>query len=331
MLLALVLTVPAHLPFARATRSLTLDMLRRNGRRKAPRSAPHRASQESKYHRSGSGGSSNSNTSDRKKGSAPHTTDDHAASSSREDEDYRRHCRGDPSSSSSRSGDIAAVVDERPAARGAGVRRRRNSSSGADMSDSRTSNSEEDSEEQDENTPTAEDNIDDEEKGDTSRGGKTWRREPLTTLEAGSREGGTTSVTATAPTVDSSPNTRPRSAPTTESIDGIPPNPDAHTRTGSDASAANVPDSDEDDASRHLSSSHSPAGPLLEDIELVNLHNLSLHKLEGMERLVFVRVADLSGNELHDTAPLRSCACLEVCVLHENKAYSPLTRSVDKN
>ena len=59
-------------------------------------------------------------------------------------------------------------------------------------------------------------------------------------------------------------------------------------------------------------SSSSCQGLLLEDIELVNLHNLSLHKLEGMEKLIRLRVADLSGNELHDTAPLRSCACLEV-------------------
>ena len=60
------------------------------------------------------------------------------------------------------------------------------------------------------------------------------------------------------------------------------------------------------------SSSSSCQGLLLEDIELVNLHNLSLHKLEGMEKLVRLRVADLSGNELHDTAPLKSCTCLEV-------------------
>ncbi|CAM9265882.1 unnamed protein product, partial [Hapterophycus canaliculatus] len=62
-----------------------------------------------------------------------------------------------------------------------------------------------------------------------------------------------------------------------------------------------------------------PVGLLLKDIELVNLHNLSLHKLEGMDRLVFLRVADLSGNELHDTTPLRSCACLEELNLEGNE------------
>lgn len=66
-------------------------------------------------------------------------------------------------------------------------------------------------------------------------------------------------------------------------------------------------------ASSASSSSPLPSsGLVLEDIELVNLHNLSLHKLEGIERLVRLRVADLSGNELHDTAPLRWCSCLEV-------------------
>lgn len=60
--------------------------------------------------------------------------------------------------------------------------------------------------------------------------------------------------------------------------------------------------------------SASPAPSLmLADIELVNLHNLSLRKLEGMDRLTRLRVADLSGNELHDITPLRSCECLEVC------------------
>ena len=86
-----------------------------------------------------------------------------------------------------------------------------------------------------------------------------------------------------------------------------------------------MPGSDEGDDSKQSCSSHNATGPLLEDIELVNLHNLSLHKLEGMERLVFVRVADLSGNELHDTAPLRSCACLEVCSLYETHACLPRT------
>lgn len=61
-------------------------------------------------------------------------------------------------------------------------------------------------------------------------------------------------------------------------------------------------------------SASAAAGFALEDIELVNLHNLSLHKLEGMEHLTHLRVADLSGNELHDTAPLRYCECLEVFI-----------------
>ncbi|CAM9899824.1 unnamed protein product, partial [Laminaria digitata] len=72
-------------------------------------------------------------------------------------------------------------------------------------------------------------------------------------------------------------------------------------------------------SSSSSSSSSSRQGLLLEDIELVNLHNLSLHKLEGMEKLVRLRVADLSGNELHDTAPLKSCACLEELNLEGNE------------
>lgn len=77
-------------------------------------------------------------------------------------------------------------------------------------------------------------------------------------------------------------------------------------------------DEDNDETSGFLlssspgSSSSPAAGLVLADIELVNLHNLSLHKLEGMERLTRLRVADLSGNELHDTTPLRCCECLEV-------------------
>lgn len=60
------------------------------------------------------------------------------------------------------------------------------------------------------------------------------------------------------------------------------------------------------------SSSSCSSGLVLEDIELVSLNNLYLHKLDGMERLTRLRVADLSGNELHDTVPLQWCRCLEV-------------------
>lgn len=63
------------------------------------------------------------------------------------------------------------------------------------------------------------------------------------------------------------------------------------------------------------------SGLVLEDIELVNLHNLSLHKLEGMERLTRLRVADLSENELRDIIPLRWCGCLEVCVRVEARVW----------
>lgn len=51
---------------------------------------------------------------------------------------------------------------------------------------------------------------------------------------------------------------------------------------------------------------------LVEDIKFLNLHSLSLQKLYGIERLLRLKVADLSGNELHDTAPLQSCSYLEV-------------------
>lgn len=231
---------------------------------------------------------------------------------------------------------MTAVVDERHPARGAGERRRRTSSGAVDNADTGTSNNEEGSEEQDENAPAAEEILyDDSEEGGTNQGINTGRGEPFTTLEAGSRDRGAASSTATVPGVAGSSRTsaRPGSAPASETADGTPSSPAAvvYTRTRSDASATNVPDGDEDEASKQLSSSSHPlAGPLLEDIELVNLHNLSLHKLEGMERLVFVRVADLSGNELHDTAPLRSCACLEVCIFictkHKKRGY--LVRSV---
>lgn len=220
---------------------------------------------------------------------------------------------------------MTVVVEQGPPARGAGEGRERSSSGAVDVGQNRTSNNEEGSEEQDEHAPAAEEEMDDdnEEEGDTDQGENSGHGGPLTTLETTSSDRGTTSVTATAP-ADSSTSSRPRSAPATESTDETPSSPVVHTRARSDASSAtNVPDSGEDDVSKRLCSSHPPAGPLLEDIELVNLHNLSLHKLEGMERLVFVRVADLSGNELHDTLPLRSCVCLEVCLMHDAQACLP--------
>lgn len=63
-----------------------------------------------------------------------------------------------------------------------------------------------------------------------------------------------------------------------------------------------------------VSESRSIAWFLVEDIEVLNLHSLSLQKLDGIERLLRLKVADLSGNELHDTAPLQPCSCLEVRV-----------------
>lgn len=53
-------------------------------------------------------------------------------------------------------------------------------------------------------------------------------------------------------------------------------------------------------------------GLLLEDIELISLRDLSLHEVEGLGQLNRLRIADLSGNELHDITPLGSCPCLEV-------------------
>lgn len=197
------------------------------------------------------------------------------------------------------------------------MRRRRSSSGAVETADSRTSKSEEGPEEQDENSPAIEEETDDDDdddvEGDANRAANTRCREPLTTLKTASRDVGAASATATAPAVDSSISARPRSAPAAESVDGSPSSPVVHARSRSDASG-------EGEAVKHLCSSHHSAGLLLEDIELVNLHNLSLHRLEGMERLVFVRVADLSGNELHDTAPLRSCVCLEVCCVLEAQA-----------
>lgn len=70
------------------------------------------------------------------------------------------------------------------------------------------------------------------------------------------------------------------------------------------------------DLFRNTPTTPAASGLVLEDIELVGLQNLSLRKLEGMERLTRLKVADLSGNELHDTAPLRLCVCLEVRRMH---------------
>lgn len=303
--MAFVLNCPSHLSFVRATGSLTLDMLRRNGRRKAPRSAPHRAFQDRKKSR-GISGVSNSNVSDSRSGSAPQTTDEHVASSSRGDGDCRQQLAGDSSSSSSNrysnstnTGDMTPVAEIGLPARGAGQRRGRSRSGALDKVESRTGINEDGSEGQEINDPTAEEEMGDhKDKGSANSLLKTFERAP--------RDRGTEAVVAAAP------SPRPRSAPAKESTDGAPSSPVVQTRTRSDASATDLADSDEEDTSKKLCSSRSSAGPLLEDIELVNLHNLSLHKLEGMERLVYVRVADLSGNELHDTAPLRSCACLEV-------------------
>lgn len=86
------------------------------------------------------------------------------------------------------------------------------------------------------------------------------------------------------------------------------PDLDERQTTGSDKQSEEGDVDDSGGESRPSSTS----GLCLEDIELVSLNNLSLHKLEGIERLARLRVADLSGNELHDVMPLRCCRCLEV-------------------
>lgn len=74
---------------------------------------------------------------------------------------------------------------------------------------------------------------------------------------------------------------------------------------------------------------------LVEDIEFLNLHSLSLQKLDGIERLLRLKVADLSGNELHDTAPLQLCSCLEVRLfcscLGSHSCRVPLITRLDKS
>ena len=265
-------------------------------------------------------------------------SDDHVpAPSSREDETYPRHLQGNPrnssrsSSSSSSDGKTAVEIVE-----GEEGRRRRSSSDPCVAADDRLRkicSTGEAWEEQDENTPTEEEEREGEEEaggedggGNAKRDADIGRRKPLTAL----RERDTRAV-ANANADDSIASgdggigngNRPMSAPAAESAGGVPSSAVARPQ------ARPGGDSDEGDStSMERYCSPATAGLLLEDIELVNLHNLSLQKLEGMERLVFVRVADLSGNELHDTAPLRSCVCLEVrldCRIffkaHEPSAY----------
>ncbi|CAN0113390.1 unnamed protein product [Ectocarpus sp. 6 AP-2014] len=323
-----------------ACRTLTLDMLRRNGRRRAPRSTPHRASQA---------------VNARTRRSGPYLAD----ASSREDEGYQgpQMTRGRDSSSSSissgsdHSQKVAAEVEDRPPGRGAGGRRRRSRSEASAaienkdeegweqrLSASAKEEEEEDEEEEEggeEEEEEGEDAEDEEEEGEDGWDAEAcirYRRSsgpltPSTVLKTASRDKSASSIVAADPDSPSNSGSdrdsgtgRPRSTPAAGSVGELLSSNtfvarggvtnDGETARGDDKYAAVTDQS---------CPSHPSTGLLLEDIELVNLHNLSLHKLEGMERLVFVRVVDLSGNELHDTAPLRSCACLEELNLEGNE------------
>lgn len=238
---------------------------------------------------------------------------------------------------------MAAEVEDRPPGRGAaGGRRRSRSEASAAIENSkdeegweqRVSTSakkeeegeeEEDEEEEDQGEEEEDDEEDDDDGWDAEACIRDRRRgsrplNPSTVLKRASRDRSAPSIIAVDP--DSTSNSgsdrdsgagRPRSAPAAGSVGELRSSNTFVTRGGVTNDGETASGDDKDAAVTNLSSpSHPSTGLLLEDIELVNLHNLSLHKLEGMERLVFVRVVDLSGNELHDTAPLRSCACLEV-------------------
>lgn len=264
--------------------SLTLDMLRRNGRRKAPRSAPHRTvhdgrssvnndgvtSDEEEYRRQSIDLSSKTFKAQSNRGSnggnggIDNNTDEQLQQQQQqqlaaEDGDESQRTRSNEKDME-RSNRTETQINIRTAVTG--------------------------NQELCNTTTEGENNIDRSAKPSTAAAGA-----------APSRGGNSGIVSATG-----SNSNRPSSAPYTESP-GVSIGSLSHSREAT-AGVGN--------GSEGGGAILRPPGLVLEYIELVNLHNLSLHKLEGMERLVCLRVANLSGNELHDTWPLRSCACLEV-------------------
>lgn len=267
--------------------SLTLDMLRRNGRTRAPRSGPHRttvhngrpagdgvAFDEGDYRQKPAHSTSNIDSDEQQK----QQQQQHQAAASpggefdpeacgQEKRHVSTHLRGRTGESRdhySVSGDMKAEEETNDSTSAGGV-----VDVGAAGEDG----------EHHEIQPLG-----------NETGPKP--RKPSTAAATGASRGGRTSSNAT------SSDGRPNSAPATE--------------TGAVAPIGALEQGGGDGVVSDDDCTPKGGGLALESIELVNLHNLSLHKLEGMERLTRLRVADLSGNELHDTAPLRSCACLEV-------------------
>lgn len=284
----------------------------------------------------GSGGSRRSSSSSSSSSSGADATEDRVALS-REDEAYRPQqpmdlLSGD--SSSNRSRDSSArctVVEERPPARGPGERRRSIRSVAAmveDINVDEKNDVEKASERDGNNSAHGEDEEEEEDPTSPRRcSNSSCSTRPSAPLRASPTavswdRHDTRIAAAPGKTVGVGSNTigsdRPRSAPATgtagKNVSSTDTTEGLHENNAINEAKGGYGDIEESDAGAKEAGPPEvpPGGLLLEDIELVNLHNLSLHKLEGMERLVFLRVADLSGNELHDTTPLRTCACLEV-------------------
>ncbi|CAM9822517.1 unnamed protein product [Scytosiphon promiscuus] len=295
-----------------ACRSLTLDMLRRNGRRRAPRSAPQRL----------------------------HERGGRQVALSRQDEAYRSRQpmdldSSDTSRNRTRDSSNSTTVEERPPARGRGDRRRSASGVGTVTEDRNVigSNDAENASGRYDSASGELEEEEDEKPGNTKRCSSAISSPrpstPSMTPSTSSWDKDDTRIATAAGNIassggDPSGSGRPRSAPaagnTGRNLSSIDNN-ELGENGALDEVKSGRGDIDANDVGAKDSgpSQASPVKLLLEDIELVNLHNLSLHKLEGMERLVFLRVADLSGNELHDTTPLGLCACLEELNLEGNE------------